>query len=377
MTTTPYMGIVLPTAGDAGAGSWDDDIDSAFEDRIDGHRHVSGEGRQIPSAGIGIDANLTFAGWIPTNVGAIGFAERIAAASPAIPNQSLWVNSVNDDLYFRSSGGTDNRLTAGGVLNVAIVGGIVGDYAASGAVFSYDDANKRYKAMRSSGPDYWASVAMGDLELLEKASGISNKVTLKSPAALAASYTVTFPAAVPASTVAVQSSSAGVLTFSNTFTTLITASAGVTAAAGQHVTVSGAGEYKHGDKTVTITPILLYAGSWVSSLNTSYVSSTNGNACNVALPPFIVGDRIKSVTIAVQGDGAADLDWIVRKTTSAMVDSAIGSTETVTDQPASWSDSTSNVTDTVAAAGDVFYLNLDPSAVGIIVGSIRVTFDHP
>lgn len=384
MPTTTYMSLVTPTEGGS-SGTWDTLLATLF-DLIDSHRHTTGEGRQVTAAGISIDANLSFAGWIPTNVGAIGFAERIAGATPTIPNQSLWVSSTNDDLYFRSAGGVDNRLTVGGVLNVALVGGITGDYASAGAVFSYDDANKRYKAMRSQSPDYWAAVACGDLELLEKASGISNKVTLKSPAALAASYVNTWPAALPAGKRAVQCSAAGALTYDNAFsgaatfdstlgvTGLITATAGLTAAANQHVTVSGTGELKHGDRVMTVHASLgTVENNWTAI---SFYLASSGLGRSLVPLQFREGDRIKSITFGRYGNASANLTTYCYAVTAAGTTPSIGSVLD-TAPAAAWADTTLNVTDTTLAAGEAIVIEFNASATGLRVGTIRVTYDRP
>jgi len=92
--------------------------------------------------------------------------------------------------------------------------------------------------------------------------------------------------------------------------------------------------------------------------------------------PLCVGDRIKSVTFAAIGNGTVDGNYSV-----ADVDSVDGTTSlgsgTLTNVPATWGDFTLNVTDTVLATGHVFVLTIGAAAAGLIVNSIRVTYDRP
>ena len=140
-------------------------------------------------------------------------------------------------------------------------GGIAGDYIAASAQVYYDDANKTYRFLEAAPPNNWSYIACGGVDLYQQGLGITNRVRLSSPNALAASYECVFPAGLPADTSLIQITSAGVMTFTNTIgkpvamtstlsvTGLITATGGLTAAANQHITVSGTGEYKHGSKT--------------------------------------------------------------------------------------------------------------------------------
>jgi hypothetical protein len=163
---------------------------------------------------------------------------------------------------------------------------------------------------------------------------------------------------------------------------LHTASAGVTAAANQHVTVSGTGKFKHGDKTMSWLPHFFYetnSGDWViGGSNLEYIISTAGNSARVPLHGLSAGDRIKSVTVAVYGDGAADLDWSLSRRDSANGGSTFGpGAVTVTNPAAAWADSASDVTDYTLLAGDTIQLLLAPSAAGIRIGPITVTYDRP
>ena len=212
MTTTPNMLLVLPALGGS-TGVWDD-LTQTIHEQIDLHDHATGKGVKVTPSGLNINTDLSLIGTSSLiNTKAVQFT---AAASYTVA-RSLFVLSSDNELYWRTNGGTNVKITSGNTLNLSLVGGIYGDYSSTSAKIYYEDAGKRYKMLQSGpAPDFWASVDCGDLKLYEKASAISNAVTLKSPATLAASYSLTMPAAVPAATALVQSSTTGVLSFNVT-----------------------------------------------------------------------------------------------------------------------------------------------------------------
>ena len=68
MTTLPMMGLDLPVRGAPGSGVWDDTLDADLA-LIDSHNHSTGQGTAVPTAGININADLTFGGlWAPIHL---------------------------------------------------------------------------------------------------------------------------------------------------------------------------------------------------------------------------------------------------------------------------------------------------------------------
>lgn len=386
-TTSANMLLSLPTLqGDP--GTYDDQLNASLA-RIDLHNHTTGLGVQVPTAGIGINAALTFAGYAGINMGAVSFA----TAAAYTVNRSLWVSSATDELMWRNASGTSFAVTSGGGLNMSLVGGITGDYSGAGAALYYDDSAQAYRFLEAApAPNNWSYVKAGGFDLYEHASGIANFIGLRSPAALAASYNLTFPAALPGSTLLQQVSSAGVISWSNTIsgavtmsstatvgstlgvTGLITATAGLTAAANQHVTISGTGELKHGDRVRTYNAMGIVVSSNLTPGGISMTST--GAAVGFLMLPFNVGERIKSVTIALFGDGAADVTIDVKTVTTAGALASIGAS-TVNNQPASWSDTTINVTDTTVTDSLALHIRFDVTATGLSIGNVRVTYDRP
>lgn len=300
MPTTPNMGLALPTE-DGSSGTWDTILNAALGatgDGIDGHDHTTGKGVQIPSAALGINADVSWAGFSITNAKAFDFVP-VAASSVALLSSALFVSSADNNLYFRNSLGTNVKIIDGSTLNISIVGGIGGDYSSIGALLDYDDASDSYRFRQEAvtGVRQYAKIRSGDLALFQyaAASGAAvptSAVTLKSPAALAAPYSVTFPAAVPAAATVMMMSASGDVTVPQTDVTLPSAC---------NVVLSGAGSYKHGTKTVAMALEATRANVSAGTVSTTGGSpgSTLGNNTTAywQLPVLPPGARVKGIAV--------------------------------------------------------------------------------
>ena len=183
---------------------------------VENHSHEPGKGVQVPTAGLNVNADLTF-----NTFGAI--ALKLAGFAPVAPSSvtsyanALFVSSADNNLWWRNASGTDVMLTDGDALNVnAFTGGIGGDYGGAGALLSYDDPNHRYLFQQEGSPRPWAGAAMGNLDIYEEAASIGNFVRIQSPHALAASYTMTWLTGLPAAQSLLQVGADGTLSASNT-----------------------------------------------------------------------------------------------------------------------------------------------------------------
>lgn len=214
---TSNMNLTLPT--DHGSSDiWDVVLDAVFG-LIDSHDHTTGKGVPIPSAALKINADVTWAfggtNYAIVNAKAYDLVPT-TTASVASYSSALFSNSQDsNNLYYRNSGGTNVQITSGGTLNVSIVGGIGGDYASVSALLSYEDSTKRYLLQQQGSPRPWAGLATADIDLYQKAASIVNKVTLKSPNALGASYSLTMPGALPSATSSIVTTSAGQLQYAD------------------------------------------------------------------------------------------------------------------------------------------------------------------
>lgn len=384
-TTTANLGLTLPTLnGDRGV--WD----SSWNDNgtlLDLHDHSTGKGVKVTPTGLNLNADLTFAGNAATNLKGVVFTAQVAA--PA----SLAVYVKSNDLYFKDGAANEVRLTASGAINIATTGGIAGDYIAAAASVYYDSAAKTYRFLQAAPlPNVWNYVACSGVDLYEQGSGILTRVRLQSPGALAASYVLTYPGALPASTALFQVTSAGVMTFTNTIaeavamvksltvgttlgvTGLITATAGLTAAANQHVTVSGTGDFKHGSQVLNVSP---YAGAdaGTTTVGVGYVVS---NAIGIRyIPiPLKAGDRVTDAQYSIYGDGAVDVTIEIVQYTGANVRTVLG-TVTKNNEAAAWTTYSLAVTDTTLSSNDQLVLEWTYSATNARLGGCSVTFTRP
>jgi hypothetical protein len=161
-------------------------------------------------------------------------------------------------------------------------------------------------------------------------------------------------------------------------TGLITATAGLTCAANQHINQSGTGEHKHGDKVLPMSALSGDGVNWNSSAAAgTFGAMASSGAGNLFVPiELIAGDRIKSVTYWLYGDGVADMIATVYSSDATRTVTSVGAV-TTNDTPGSWTAITINVTDTTVVANGGLFIHFDGSASGLAVGEISVTYDHP
>lgn len=310
--TLPNMSIVLPSLG-GDSGIWDDEINAALT-LVDAHDHTSGKGPRVPTAGINIDADLAYGGFAATGLGKLLF-NAVAALSSG--SKALFVNSADNELYWRTNGGTNVKLTNGASINTTLVGGIVGDYSSVGAEVAYDDANDRY-TFKQQGTKPWARLASGPVRIFEFNTTESVSVELAAPAALAASYSITLPLAAPASTSVVTMDSSGVLamtrsptldnpvvatggslTLSGTATLSVNATSAFTGQVNVGTIVAST-NYKHSyTKTKIVGPQMVAIGGATPTYDTNAEQITLGTSvliCTYPIP-LELGDRLIGWTL--------------------------------------------------------------------------------
>ena len=283
MPTLPNMSLVTPAQG-GDSGTWDDKINACFV-LADAHDHTAGKGARVPTAGLNINADVPMGGFGITALGKITFN---TIAAPVSGSKNLFVNSADNELYWRSNAGVNVKLTSGASINTTLVGGIVGDYSSVGAALAYDDANKRYTFKTQTAT--WARTASGPIRIYEFNTSESVYVEHVAAAALAASYTVTWPVP-PGAQTAIQMASSGDLVLSNTFTSAVTAP-----------------DYKiSGTLTQAFNPqgAVLIGATW-SRQNDGSFQTGNSNTDAVLIPVNMRdGDRIQSFGVNVQKNSNA------------------------------------------------------------------------
>lgn len=256
MTTYPNIGLTLPTRGSPGSGAWGDTLDGDLA-LIDAHNHTAGRGLQVPTAGLNINADLSFSSlYAPIALHRLQFSSIAGGALTGANNKSLFVSDgtgglVSGELYYRNASGNNVRFTSGNALNVAaFVGGIGGDYTSVSAALNYDDSGKRYTFKEGTADSNgWARLASGEQRIFPTGGTGTLFVGHAAPAGIASSYTVTWPLALPASAQSLSVDATGQIAFGATKTLVIpivppttTTSGALTSLSG---TVSGTGSGSH------------------------------------------------------------------------------------------------------------------------------------
>lgn len=204
-TTTPYMSLVLPTVGTQVGPTWASELNTAFTS-VDSHTHVTGQGQPIPTAGISINADLSFnTSYNLTTVRTVRPVNQTAALALASDVNCIYVAA--GDLYYNDVSGNQVRITASGAVNTAGSGNITG-MGGTTATVTYSNASKRFTFLSAtSTPAYMTCgpITMG----LNAAS--PKTVTITLDGGQAADYTMTLPVAVPASSGYLQMDTAGAL----------------------------------------------------------------------------------------------------------------------------------------------------------------------
>lgn len=348
MPTLPNMNLITPELG-GDSGTWDDKINVIFG-QVDDHNHTSGKGVPVPVSGLNINANIPLAGFALTGAGRVEFSAVAALSSGQV---TLFVNSSDNELYWRTNAGVNVKLTSGSSINTSLVGGIVGDYSSVGAEVAYDNSNSRYTFKDADSPQKkWARIACGPVRVFEFDTTESVYVEIAVATGLAAPYTVTLPTALPGSTKPVYIDASGNIGFT---------------APDKVLALPGAA-WQSNDSDVTYN----------HTFGTAVVSP--GTATLVLPIPLHTGDRIKSITVAVLGNVAGDADinpFDVRVVTASGGTTEIGTTLLNNVTASTWVDITIDLTDTTLAAGETVSARILVSGgtgTALEIGNTRITY---
>ena len=108
---TPLMNLDLPIVSTTLGPQWANQLNAAL-DLVDSHDHSNGKGTTVKTAGLLINADLSFNSFRASDLMATKYATQGAPLSGPTNAQSLF--SYNGDLYYVSGAGAAVQLTAGG-----------------------------------------------------------------------------------------------------------------------------------------------------------------------------------------------------------------------------------------------------------------------
>lgn len=177
------MNLVLPTVSTTPGPLWATEINTALS-TVSDHNHTFGNGAPIPSAALGINADLSFAGNAAINLKGTVYAD--IGSTPTFTN-GVYVNSNN--MYFRDGNGNAVQITNAGAIvgSPGNISGLVGTSA--GVAYNLGTATFIFtKDVNQS-----ASIDVGPITT-RLTSTSSNGVTIM-PAAGTTNWTLTLPAA--------------------------------------------------------------------------------------------------------------------------------------------------------------------------------------
>jgi len=385
MPQSPSSNMLIVWPSDlSDADVWAPIMDTAIRTTVDGHDHSSGKGVRVPSNGLNINGDVTWSSggsqWAITDLRAIDFSPQAASTVTSLAG-ALFLNSADNELYYRTFGGVNFKVTAGSALNVAaFTGGIGGDYAATGALVVFDDATDSYWFQQQVGASVrqYARMRSSDVDLYEfkanPAAGVpTNRVRLASPAALAASYAVTYPTALPSVQNVIQMTSAGQLVADNTIAN------DLALATNKSVTASGTGRFKHGTRTLVISTYDFVTSGGTRVLGGALTGNPllTGYACGILLAS---GKRILAVRLFIQDSatGPTTYSFSVASVTSVGTATTIATSAASSGAGTNQTLQVTGLTTTVVAGTNysIFITNIAGNGSSKLYGA-EVDFDDP
>lgn len=197
-TTTTFMLMTLPVPLSEPGPSWASEIIDAFG-VIDAHDHSTGKGTPVTPAGLNVTSDLSMKGTGTTgnnltDARSLRLESQASTLAGALDKGAVY--RVGNELYYNDANGTAVRITLNGTVDTSGSGSITG-MGGTGAAAAYSNVSKTFSFTQAS--NQAAAIDAGNLLLREEVVA-GNAVTLKAPTGLAASYSVTMPAALPAAT---------------------------------------------------------------------------------------------------------------------------------------------------------------------------------
>lgn len=193
---SPNMNLIISTIAVDSGLAWEQNLGASLV-TIDQHNHTAGNGVQIPSTGLNINANLTFNNNQITNLAAALFTNQTSLATL----NALY--TVEGELWFNDPTGAV-QITAGGSVNATTSG------ISSGTATASFTGSGPYTLVVNSDTLTPANIQVASVVLGNNIAS-SHYVTLSPKSSLVASYNLVLPL-VPASLSFLQLDSSGNIT---------------------------------------------------------------------------------------------------------------------------------------------------------------------
>ena len=190
MTTTPNMHLTLPVVSLTPGPEWASNINADLS-LIDSHNHTFGNGALIPTAGLNINADLTFNNvYSALNLASTGYSDQASASHVSS------IYSTGGDLWWNNGSNVPVQITNG--ISVAGASGtITGLVSPASATFNVGTGTFTFQ----SNTNQAAQMDVGPL-LLRRTTSLSPAITII-PASGLTNWTLTLPPSPPASVASV------------------------------------------------------------------------------------------------------------------------------------------------------------------------------
>jgi hypothetical protein len=110
MAITNFMNLDLPVVTTTLGPEWATKLNTALT-AVDEHNHTSGKGTKVPTAGLNVNADLSFNSNRASSLLSSKYTSQVSSLSGATNANSVYV--VSGDLYYTNSSGTAVQLTTG------------------------------------------------------------------------------------------------------------------------------------------------------------------------------------------------------------------------------------------------------------------------
>ena len=133
---------------------------------------------------------------------------------------------------------------------------------------------------------------------------------------------------------------------------------------------------KHGTMTRTYSPTKGHGNASTANALACTVDLADAGTWTVPLEGLMEGDYISSVSVAIFGDGASDLNWNVHRVQPPQT-TVSDAGQSDTNMPAAWTDYTYNIADFTLIEGELPYVTFDAVGAGVRIGPIKVVVSRP